>query len=82
VMGEVLGSVDERTLTAQLFKGEAKLTDKIGDHMGEPMPLIGSLESISAAREKLQSNNALMVTFVGAPIGVLTRHDLLTYLTS
>ncbi|MCW2132182.1 cystathionine beta-synthase [Arthrobacter sp. VKM Ac-2550] len=82
VMGEVLGSVDERNLTAQLFKGEAKLTDKIGDHMGEPMPLIGSLESISAAREKLQSNNALMVTFVGAPIGVLTRHDLLTYLTS
>ena len=82
VMGEVLGSVDERTLTAQLFKGEAKLTDKIGDHMGEPMPLIGSLESISAAREKLQTNNALMVTFVGAPIGVLTRHDLLTYLTS
>jgi cystathionine beta-synthase len=82
VMGEVLGSVDERTLTAQLFKGEAKLTDKIGDHMGEPMPLIGSLESISTAREKLQTNNALMVTFVGAPIGVLTRHDLLTYLTS
>lgn len=82
VMGEVLGSVDERTLTAQLFKGEAKLTDKIGDHMGSTMPLIGALDSLSAAREKLQTANALLVTLEGAPVGVLTRHDLLTYLTS
>jgi cystathionine beta-synthase len=82
VMGEVLGSVDERTLTAQLFKGEAKLTDKIGDHMGSTMPLIGALDSLSAAREKLQTHNALLVTLEGAPVGVLTRHDLLTYLTS
>jgi cystathionine beta-synthase len=82
VMGEVLGSVDERTLTAQLFKGEAKLTDKIGDHMGSTMPLIGALDSLSAAREKLQTDNALLVTLEGAPVGVLTRHDLLTYLTS
>ncbi|MCG2621512.1 cystathionine beta-synthase [Arthrobacter sp. I2-34] len=82
VMGEVVGAVDERTLTGLLFRGEAKLTDKIGDHMGEKMPLIGALESISAAREKLQHTDALMVTLEGAPVGVLTRHDLLTYLTN
>ncbi|NKX53506.1 cystathionine beta-synthase [Arthrobacter mobilis] len=82
VMGEVVGAVDERALTAKLFKGEAKLTDRIGDHMGQKMPIIGALESISAAREKLQQADALMVTFQGAPVGVLTRHDLLTYLTS
>lgn len=82
VMGEVVGAVDERTLTGLLFKGEAKLTDKIGDHMGEKMPIIGALESISAAREKLQHVDALMVTLEGAPVGVLTRHDLLTYLTN
>jgi cystathionine beta-synthase len=82
VMGEVVGAVDERTLTGLLFKGEAKLTDKIGDHMGEKMPIIGALESISAAREKLQHADALMVTLEGAPVGVLTRHDLLTYLTN
>lgn len=82
VMGEVVGAVDERTLTAQLFTGEARLTDKIGDHMGEKMPVIGALESISAAREKLQHADALLVAFEGAPVGVLTRHDLLTYLTS
>ncbi|WP_026555857.1 cystathionine beta-synthase [Arthrobacter sp. 35W] len=80
VMGEVVGSVDERTLTGKLFRGEAKLTDKITEHMQPPLPIIGSLEPISAARAKLQDVDALMVTFVGAPVGVLTRHDLLNYL--
>ncbi|MDJ0312845.1 cystathionine beta-synthase [Arthrobacter sp. H35-D1] len=80
VMGEVLGSVDERTLTGMLFRHEAKLTDKITDHMQPLLPIIGSLEPISAARAKLQDVDALMVTFVGSPVGVLTRLDLLNYL--
>ena len=80
VMGEVIGSVDERTLTGKLFRQEAKLTDKITDHMQPLLPIIGSLEPISAARAKLQDVDALMVTFVGAPVGVLTRLDLLNYL--
>lgn len=50
VMGEVLGAVDERSLTSKLFRGEAKLTDKISEHMGDRLPVIGSLETISAAR--------------------------------
>jgi cystathionine beta-synthase len=82
VMGEVVGAVNERELTAKLFKNEAKLTDKVGDHLGAPMPLVGSLESVSAAREKLQAADSVLVTLAGAPVGVLTRHDLLTYLTS
>ena len=82
VMGEVLGAVDERTLTAKLFRGEAKLTDKISEHMGERLPVIGSLETISAARELLSDVDTVMVTFVGAPVGILTRHDLLAYLSN
>jgi len=80
VMGEVVGSVDERLLTAKLFRGEAKMTDKITEHMSAVLPMVGSLEPISAAREKLQDVDALLVTFVGAPVGILTRHDLLFYL--
>ncbi|HKS03223.1 MAG TPA: cystathionine beta-synthase [Arthrobacter sp.] len=82
VMGEVLGAVDERSLTAKLFRGEARLTDKIAEHMGERLPVIGSLETISAARELLSDVDTVMVTFVGAPIGILTRHDLLAYLSN
>jgi len=82
VMGEVLGAVDERTITAKLFRGEAKLTDKISEHMEARLPVIGSLESISTARELLSDADTLMVTFVGAPVGILTRHDLLAYLSN
>ncbi|MEQ4518651.1 cystathionine beta-synthase [Pseudarthrobacter sp. B907] len=82
VMGEVLGAVDERTLTAKLFRGEANLTDKISEHMEARLPVIGSLESISTARELLSDADTLMVTFVGAPVGILTRHDLLAYLSN
>ncbi|WP_285727903.1 cystathionine beta-synthase [Psychromicrobium xiongbiense] len=80
VMGEVIGTVDERVLTEKLFRNEAKLTDKITEHMSPVLPMIGSLEPISAAREKLQDVDALLVTFVGAPVGILTRHDLLFHL--
>lgn len=82
VMGEVLGAVDERTLTAKLFRGEAKLSDKISEHMEARLPVIGSLESIQTARELLSDADTLMVTFVGAPVGILTRHDLLAYLSN
>jgi len=82
VMGEVLGAVDERTLTGKLFRGEAKLTDKISEHMEARLPVIGSLESISSARDLLSDADTLMVTFVGAPVGILTRHDLLAYLSN
>ena len=82
VMGEVLGAVDERTLTAKLFRGEAKLSDKVSEHMEARLPVIGSLESITTARELLSDADTLMVTFVGAPVGILTRHDLLAYLSN
>ena len=82
VLGEVLGSVDERSLTEKLFRGEAKPTDPVSAHLGEKLPLIGAAESIAAARERLQENDALMVTQDGAPVGILTRHDLLSYLSA
>ncbi|MHA7261924.1 cystathionine beta-synthase [Arthrobacter sp. TMN-37] len=82
VLGEVLGSVDERSLTEKIFAGEAKLADSIADHLGPKLPLIGSLESVGAARQRLEHNDTVLVTSAGAPVGMLTRHDLLTYLGS
>lgn len=82
VLGEVAGSVDERSLTEKLFRGEAKPTDPVSAHLGEKLPLIGAGESVAAARERLQEHDALMVTQDGAPVGILTRHDLLSYLSA
>ncbi|MCC3277997.1 cystathionine beta-synthase [Arthrobacter sp. zg-Y40] len=81
VLGEVLGSVDERSLTEKLFRGEAKPTDRISEHMGPRPALVGAGDSVASARAKLQDDDAVMVTSDGAPIGMLTRHDLLSYLS-
>lgn len=81
VIGEVLGSADERSLTEKLFRGDAKPTDKISEHMGPGLPLIGAGDSVAAARRKLQEHDAVMVTSEGAPVGILTRHDLLSYMS-
>ncbi|MDK1359811.1 cystathionine beta-synthase [Arthrobacter sp. zg-Y1219] len=80
-IGEVLGSADERSLTEKLFRGEAKPTDSIRDHMGPQLAMVGAGDSVAAAKEKLQENDAVMVTSEGAPVGILTRHDLLSYMS-
>ena len=81
VMGEVLGSVDERALMDLVFSGDAQLTDRIGAIVGVPLPLIGVNEPVAAARAAFATHDALLVTDGGKPLGVITRQDLLSYLS-
>jgi cystathionine beta-synthase len=81
VMGEVVGAIDERSLLDHLFSGRAKLTDALAEFVGAPLGLIGARESISAARAALSTADALLVTSEGKPAAVLTRQDLLTFLS-
>ena len=81
VMGEVLGAVDERALMGLVFSGDAQLTDRVGSIVGDPLPLIGVNEPVAAARAAFADHDALLVTDGGKPLGVITRHDLLSYLS-
>ena len=81
VMGEVVGALDERSLMSRVFSGETKLTDKVGSIVGDALPLIGVNEPVGSARAAFAEHDALLVTDGGKPLGVLTRHDLLTYLS-
>jgi cystathionine beta-synthase len=81
VMGEVLGSLDERSLMSRVFSGETQLTDKVGSIVGDALTLIGVNEPVGSARAAFAEHDALLVTDGGKPLGVLTRHDLLTYLS-
>ena len=81
VMGEVVGSIDEKSLVDAVFSGRAKLTDPLKEFMEPPLGLIGMHESISTARSALASTDALLVIHDGKPTAVLTRQDLLTYLS-
>jgi cystathionine beta-synthase len=82
VMGEVVGAIDERALMELVFSGEAKLADRVGDFVGAPLPLIGVNELVASARAAFAQNDALLVTDGGKPLGVVTRHDLLSYLSA
>ena len=79
--GEVAGSVSERDLVSAVFEGRAKLNDAVAKHMSPPLPLIGAGEPVSAAAKMLRECDAVMVVEEGKPAGVLTRHDLLGYLS-
>ncbi|MGW8431999.1 cystathionine beta-synthase [Curtobacterium citreum] len=81
VIGEVVGAVAEKDLLEQVFTGAAAMTDAVSDFVGDPLPLIGTGESLSAARRALESVDALLVVDDGKPVTVLTRHDLLTSLS-
>ncbi|TFD54538.1 cystathionine beta-synthase [Cryobacterium frigoriphilum] len=82
VMGEVLGALDERALMGLVFSGDAKLTDRVSTIVGEALPLIGVNEPVGSARAAFAQHDALLVTDGGKPLGVITRHDLLTYLSA
>ena len=79
--GEVAGSVSERELLSAVFEGRAKLADAVAEHMSPPLPLVGAGEVVSNAAKALRDCDAVMVVEDGKPVGVLTRHDLLGFLS-
>jgi cystathionine beta-synthase len=82
VMGEVVGSIDEKSLIDAVFSGRAQLTDALAEFVGPPLGLIGMQDSVQAAREALTNADALLVTIDGKPAAVVTRHDLLAFLSA
>ncbi len=79
--GEVAGSVSERELLSAVFEGRANLADSVEQHMSPPLPNIGVGESISSATKAFGDTDALMVIDDGKPVGVITRHDLLGFIS-
>jgi len=79
--GEVAGSVSERELLSAVYEGRAKLADAVEKHMSPPLPLIGAGELVSTAAKMLRDCDAVMVVEEGKPAGVITRHDLLGFLS-
>ncbi|MFT4029825.1 MAG: cystathionine beta-synthase [Protaetiibacter sp.] len=80
VMGEVIGSIDEKSLIDAVFRGDAALTDALAAFVRPPLPLIGMNDSVGSARDALAEADALLVTADGKPAAVVTRHDLLAFL--
>jgi len=78
---EVVGSVTERDLLDALFHGTAHLADAVDAHMSGPLPMVGAGEPVQVAIEALESSDAMLVIDDGRPTGVITRQDVLAYLS-
>ena len=79
--GEVAGSVSERELLSAVFEGRASLADAVGMHMSPPLAIVGAGEQVSALAKTLRDLDAVMVVEEGKPVGVITRYDLLGFLS-
>src|ERR1700712_3958757 len=79
--GEGAGSVSERELLSAVFEGREKLADAVSQHMSPPLRLIGAGELVSVAGKALRDSDAFMVVEEGKPVGVITRYDLLGFLS-
>ena len=79
---EVAGTIDERDLLDLLVTGTASLEDPIEPHMSPVLPLIGGGEPLSALLAELERADAVLVVIDGTPRGVLSRPDVLGYLST
>ena len=82
VIGEVVGAINEKNLVELVFTGAAAMTDSISKFVGKPLEIIGVHESVTQAREALGTSDALLVVDDGKPVAVLTRYDLLNFLSN
>src|SRR4051794_7361278 len=78
---EIVGAVHERDLLDALFNGRAELADSLAQHMGAPLPMVGAGEPVHAAMTALEKADAAVVVADGRPVGVVTRPDVLAFLS-
>jgi len=79
---EVAGAVTERDMLDLAFRDPAALDRPVGEVMGPPLLTIGVGEPLDVAVERLERSPGVLVLDAGHPVGVLTRADLLSFLTS
>ena len=78
---EIVGAVHDRDLLDALFNGRAELADPLSQHMGPPLPMVGAGEPVQAAMTALEKADAAVVVADGRPTGVVTRQDVLAFLS-
>jgi cystathionine beta-synthase len=82
--GEVaglVGSIRERSLLDRIFRDPDALQAPVAEVMDPPLPLIQAGDPVETAFERLQTRPAVIVEEGGRALGVLTRSDLLEFLT-
>src|SRR6202044_1005873 len=67
MVAEVVGSIIEHDLLDALVAGRARPSDPVGDLMSQPLPMVGSGESVSSVMAALEKGGAALVLMGGKP---------------
>jgi cystathionine beta-synthase len=78
---EVSGAVDELELMDAAFRDPSVLDTPVEKVMGPKLPTVGAGQSLRLAVDLLDKNPALLVLSGGRPQAVLTRADVLSFLS-
>lgn len=78
---EVVGSINEKDLLQRLACGKTSKSELISDCMSPALPVVGAKEKLSTGLSALEAADAVVVHLQGKPVGVLTRQDVLAFLT-
>ena len=77
---EMVGSIQERNLLEKVFRDPKLIDAKVEGVMDPPFPLVDVAEEVERVVPALLANNsAVLVEEGGAPIGLITRSDLLDF---
>ena len=80
---DVVGSVNDVGVMQAVFDQADVLHKSVTDVMGRPFPMLEQSAEIELAYKLLTlANPAVIVVDDGEPIGVLTRHDIISFLSS
>ncbi|HET9076309.1 MAG TPA: cystathionine beta-synthase [Acidimicrobiales bacterium] len=80
-LAEVVGTVTDRDLLDRLVRDPGSLDRMVGEVMGPPLPTVGAGEPLDEASVRLAESPAVLVLDSGHPTGIVTRSDLLDFLS-
>lgn len=80
-LGEILGSINERSLLDRVFRDKDAVNREVVEVMDPPLPVVQAAEGVEAMFADLSRGAEAIVVAEGSrPAGVLTRADLLDFL--
>ncbi|MCK6484818.1 MAG: cystathionine beta-synthase [Phycisphaerae bacterium] len=81
--GNIVGSMQESTAMKLIFDHVDIAHQHVADHMGRPFPVLDRDASIDKAYKRLSLGaSAIMVRDGGKPVAVLTKSDIIGYLSN
>jgi cystathionine beta-synthase len=81
--GEVVGSVNDVAVMQQVFDHADIMHKPVGEVMGRPFPILDHAVEVGQAYKLLtMANSAIIVAEAGKPVGVVTRQDIISFLSA